>query len=85
MLLPFALVRTCDFSVIFFAGMIAFVVLGIEEVGVMIEEPFTILPLEMLCTEIEKSTNDIEAVGGHVNANINPAMLGKGVPTSSFA
>lgn len=38
---------------------IAFLLLGIEEIGVAVEEPFSILPLDDLCREMEISLSDI--------------------------
>ena len=35
------------------SGLIAFLLLGIEEIGVQIEEPFSILPLEAMCAGAE--------------------------------
>jgi hypothetical protein len=43
--LPFSLWDACHWVTIPAAGIIAFLLLGIEEIGVQIEEPFGILPL----------------------------------------
>ena len=40
------------------SAMIAFFLLGIEEIGMQIEEPFSILPLEALCNGAIKATMD---------------------------
>ena len=45
-------------------------VAGIEEIGVSIEEPFTILPLETIARTIEANLRELEATHG-------PATLGK--------
>ena len=37
------------------SALISFVLLGIEEIGVYIEEPFSLLPLESLCDKLDKS------------------------------
>eukprot|EP00958_Prasinococcus_capsulatus_P029093 scaffold7262_cov538-Prasinococcus_capsulatus_cf.AAC.3 len=70
--LPFALVSSCQFAVIPVCLFVSFVVLGIEEVGVNIEEPYTILPLELVCNEIEKSSYDILKNSSIANALYNP-------------
>lgn len=36
------------------AAIISFVLLGIEEIGVYIEEPFSLLPLENLCDKLSR-------------------------------
>eukprot|EP00887_Chlorella_sp_A99_P008252 scaffold12.g8252.t1 len=52
-LLPLGLWPTCGLGTIPLAVVIALLLLGIEEIGVQIEEPFGILPLEDLCEELE--------------------------------
>jgi len=47
-LLPFAL-HAPSVVPVFACGMITFFMLGIEELGVQIEEPFSVLPLESFC------------------------------------
>ena len=44
-LMPFTLWKTCHWAIIPVSAVIAFLLLGIEEIGVQIEEPFGILPL----------------------------------------
>ncbi len=46
--LPFTMWSPCGWATIPSAVILAFVLLGIEEIGVQIEEPFVILPLEVL-------------------------------------
>ena len=43
--MPFTLWKTCGWAMIPATFVIAFLLLGIEEIGVQIEEPFSILPL----------------------------------------
>lgn len=52
---PFTLWDTCGWATIFYAGITAFLLLGIEEIGVSIEEPFSILPLETISATIERN------------------------------
>ena len=44
-LLPFSLWTGCRWLMVPVAGTIAFLLLGIDEIGVQLEEPFGILPL----------------------------------------
>jgi len=57
---------------------IAFFLLGIEEIGIQIEEPFSILPLEALCNGAIEATID-----EMVTANNNDAFMFDGVVTPS--
>ena len=43
--LPFTLYNTCRWATVPISAIVAFLLLGIEEIGVNIEEPFSILPL----------------------------------------
>ena len=43
--MPFTLWKSCGWAMIPATSVIAFLLLGIEEIGVQIEEPFSILPL----------------------------------------
>jgi len=51
--LPLALWPACGWGTAPLAVVISFLLLGIEEIGVQIEEPFGYIPLEDLCDEIE--------------------------------
>ncbi|KXZ46637.1 hypothetical protein GPECTOR_42g848 [Gonium pectorale] len=55
--LPFCLWPYCGPAMIPIAALIAFVLLGIEEIGVYIEEPFSILALEKLVNKLENIIN----------------------------
>jgi ion channel-forming bestrophin family protein len=56
--LPFALLDSFGWSSIIYNSLIAFVLFGIEEIGVEIENPFGVdandLPLEQICSTIEQ-------------------------------
>ncbi len=56
--LPFAMLREFGWGEIMVTGLIAFVLLGIEEIGVEIEDPFGLddndLPLEKFCATVER-------------------------------
>jgi len=51
--LPLGLYGSCGWATVPLACTIAFLLLGIDEIGVQIEEPFGLLPLDDLCGEIE--------------------------------
>lgn len=53
--MPFTLWHACGWGTVPASVTIAFLLLGIEEIGVQIEEPFAILPLEAMCAGIEKT------------------------------
>lgn len=52
-LMPFTLWKSCHWAIIPVSAIVAFLLLGIEEIGVQIEEPFGILALEVMCETIE--------------------------------
>lgn len=51
-LLPWALWSYCGWTMVPISGLMSFVLLGIEEIGVYIEEPFSVLPLEKFCIKL---------------------------------
>ncbi|CAL5220646.1 g2691 [Coccomyxa viridis] len=51
--LPFSLWPACGWTSVPASGIISFLLLGIEEIGVQIEEPFGILPIEQICETAE--------------------------------
>lgn len=57
--LPFALVNDFGWLTIVVTGMVAFIFLGVEEIGVEIEDPFGVdendLPLDAFCSLIERN------------------------------
>ena len=60
--LPFAFWQTCNWGIVVIIPLVAALLVGIEEIGVQIEEPFGILPLEALCTKLRKNIKDIIAI-----------------------
>lgn len=56
--MPFTLWNACGWGIVPVSTIIAFLLLGIEEIGVQIEEPFGILPLEAMCATIEKNLRE---------------------------
>ncbi|PRW20392.1 UPF0187 chloroplastic [Chlorella sorokiniana] len=59
-LLPFALWDSVGWATVPLAVIVAFLLLGIEEIGVSIEEPFSILPLDALCDTIEANVKELQ-------------------------
>ncbi|MEW5318591.1 MAG: hypothetical protein WDW38_009804 [Sanguina aurantia] len=53
--LPFSMWGYCGWAMIPIAALVACVLLGIEEIGVYIEEPFSILALEALCSRQQRT------------------------------
>ncbi|GAB4816433.1 hypothetical protein N2152v2_003479 [Parachlorella kessleri] len=63
-LLPFALWPACEWATVPLSGIIAFLLLGVEEIGVAIEEPFTILALEAISGTALTNVRELEAMHG---------------------
>ncbi|GAB4818998.1 hypothetical protein N2152v2_006044 [Parachlorella kessleri] len=61
-LLPFTLYDTCGWTTIPLAGTIAFLLLGVEEIGVAIEEPFTVLALEAISNTAYVNVKELQAM-----------------------
>jgi putative membrane protein len=61
--LPFALVNPFGWATIIYTALISYVLLGIDEIGVEIENPFGTdyndLPLELICARIEQNLNSV--------------------------
>lgn len=47
--------RHLQFSTIFFAPVVAFLLAGVENIGIMIENPMRILPMAAYCASIHTS------------------------------
>ncbi|KAK3270236.1 hypothetical protein CYMTET_21356 [Cymbomonas tetramitiformis] len=52
-LLPFSYSQTLGWEVVPTVFLISYILLGIDDIGIQIEYPFTILPLKEICEEIE--------------------------------
>ncbi|PSC69999.1 low-CO2 inducible [Micractinium conductrix] len=59
-LLPFTLWDSCRWAMVPISLIVSFLLLGIEEIGVSIEEPFTILPLEVISRTIEGNVKELQ-------------------------
>lgn len=62
-LLPFALWETCGWGMVPLTVAISLLTLGVEEIGVTIEEPFSVLPLERICATIASDVKELRACG----------------------
>ncbi|KAI8103355.1 hypothetical protein M9435_004694 [Picochlorum sp. BPE23] len=62
-LLPFALWESCGWGMVPLSVAISLLTLGVEEIGVIIEEPFSVLPLERICATIASDIKEIRAHG----------------------
>mmetsp|Transcript_12389 Transcript_12389/g.26765 ORF Transcript_12389/g.26765 Transcript_12389/m.26765 type:complete len:438 (+) Transcript_12389:76-1389(+) len=57
--MPFSLWNYCGWAMVPIAALISFVLLGIEEIGVYIEEPFSLLPLDNLADKLQRIVQDM--------------------------
>lgn len=64
--LPLSLYSACGWATVFPSAIIAFLLLGIEEIGVQIEEPFSILPLEAICTTSQSNLREMEVTSADI-------------------
>eukprot|EP00884_Botryococcus_braunii_P014309 jgi/Botrbrau1/2287/Bobra.101_2s0110.1 len=74
-ILPFTLYPSCKWATIPSAGLIAFLLLGIEEIGVQIEEPFSILPLEAICATSERNLKEMAAEADGIREFVSASVL----------
>ncbi|KAI3434596.1 hypothetical protein D9Q98_002665 [Chlorella vulgaris] len=65
-LLPFSIFASCGWVTVFSSVVLGFFLLSIEEIGVTIEEPFNILPLEdlntMVAADLQQAVQQMDAV-----------------------
>ncbi|CAK0783433.1 hypothetical protein CVIRNUC_006632 [Coccomyxa viridis] len=71
--LPFSLWPACGWTSVPASGIISFLLLGIEEIGVQIEEPFGILPLEQICDTAE------DEIRGKINDDMVKELVDTGL------
>lgn len=60
-LLPFSLWPTMEWGSVPMAGLIAFLLLGVEKIGVSVEEPFSILALEAISNTAFTNVKELKA------------------------
>ena len=63
--------HTADWTLALSTGLTAFLVLGIEDIGMQIEEPFAVLPLHDLALELSRASR--------------PSSTGRRRPTTTFS
>jgi ion channel-forming bestrophin family protein len=75
LLLPMALIKEMDFSfaVVPMSGMVGLFLFGIEEIGVQLEEPFSVLPIEDMVRRVEEDTLQMLA-HEYIYADSDPAL-----------
>lgn len=66
-LLPFALWESCGWGMVPLTVAISLLTLGVEEIGVIIEEPFSVLPLERICATIASDVKEIRVHGSRAH------------------
>ncbi len=57
--LPFALWEHLHWGMVPTSVVISLLTLGVEDIGVLIEEPFSILPLEQICSTIRENIDEL--------------------------
>ncbi|KAK9811994.1 hypothetical protein WJX73_006952 [Symbiochloris irregularis] len=65
--LPIILWDQCRYATAPVSAIISFLLLGIEEIGVQIEEPFSILPLDNVCETAKEGLFELERQAGRVH------------------
>lgn len=81
-LLPFTLWAAYSWFSVLLSGIFAFLMFGIDEIGVQIEEPFGILPLEAISSTIERNLRELLVRNFEVTDLVAQSNL---FPTSSNA
>lgn len=71
--LPFALFSTCGLGTIPLVFLIAFLLLGIDKIGVSIEEPFSILALEAISGTALANVRELAAMHDSVDSALGAA------------
>lgn len=66
-LLPFALWDSCGWGMVPLTVAISLLTLGVEEIGVTIEEPFSVLPLERICATVASDIKELWLYGPHMS------------------
>jgi len=71
-LLPMALWSMCGWATVPVMIVMSFMMLGIEEIGVSIEEPFTMLSLDAMCGTIQATTKELVEMDQPGAATLSP-------------
>ncbi|PRW51063.1 UPF0187 chloroplastic [Chlorella sorokiniana] len=81
-LLPFTLWAAYSWFAVILSGIFAFLMFGIDEIGVQIEEPFGILPLEAAGATIERNIRELLARNYEVASLVHQQNLPVGLGDS---
>jgi len=81
-LLPFALQTELGSATVITMVFLAFALLGVEDGGLMLEEPFCVLPLEAIVSKVSTESRKLQAVNikeaeAAVKDSMKPGALGK--------
>jgi putative membrane protein len=78
LLLPFQFVKDLGYLTGFFVGLVSFALLGIEEIGIEIENPFGYddndLPLDTICNTVKLDIEELIANNYAINYAIAPSL-----------
>ena len=79
-LLPLALYKDIGWETVPACFMVAVALLGIEEIGILIEEPFSVLPLEKICDSAHMNSfwthQKIDSIRDQVSVGADPSTRG---------
>ncbi|PSC75458.1 UPF0187 chloroplastic [Micractinium conductrix] len=84
-LLPFTLWAAYSWFSVLLSGIFAFLMFGIDEIGVQIEEPFGILPLEAISSTIERNIRELLARNDEVVGLVAQAAQAGAVAAAAAA
>ncbi|KAL4425222.1 hypothetical protein ABPG75_009238 [Micractinium tetrahymenae] len=82
--MPFSLWDNCGWYTVPATLLVAFLLLGIKEIGLTVEEPFSILPLERICDTIEGNVWELHSAHSAEAAGAARAKRGQGNAQSSM-
>lgn len=82
LLLPLGLWDADRLQAIIFAPVISFLLFGVDQIGVQLEQPFTVLPLELLMNKVKRDAAEIAGKHASLAAHFD-AVLGAAAPLPS--
>eukprot|EP00798_Chlamydomonas_sp_ICE-L_P022581 gene22581-29714_t len=75
--LPFTLWQYAGWAMVLITALVSFVLLGIEEIGVYIEEPFSLLPLEGLAARLALALSRMAEDHAKINTFLDDTIMDK--------
>ena len=60
-------------------ALVAFLLIGVENIGIQIEQPFSVLPLELFCSTIKTNVIELLAVRPFSNAHVRVYRISSSV------